>query len=164
MAEWVLRQTGWASLHARIRHLTKRADADDLLQTALLHLLERGQGDVANTEAYILRAARNLAIDRFRREQRSNLVSLLPEHIENVASHAPLPDAVMLGREQLVQLGHAFQELDARTAGIFVLHRINNLSYRAIAKRYDVSVSTVEKSISKALCVLTSALLATGKA
>ncbi|GAA4481206.1 RNA polymerase sigma factor [Gluconacetobacter asukensis] len=165
MTDWAIRQTGWASLHARIRRLTGRHDSEDLLQTALLHILERGHTGIANTEAYVLRAARNLAIDEYRRERRDSLVSLVslvslpPEQADSIACPLPLPDAVVLGRQQLARLSAAFAALDARTARIFLMHRLDHLPYRTIAAQLGVSVSTVEKQISKALCVLTTALL-----
>lgn len=159
MTDWAIRQTGWASLHARIRRLTGRHDSEDLLQTALLHILERGHTGIANTEAYVLRTARNLAIDEYRREQRDGLVSLPPDQTEAIACPMPLPDAVVLGRQQLARLSTAFTGLDARTARIFLMHRLDHLPYRTIAVQIGVSVSTVEKQISRALCILTTALL-----
>lgn len=159
MTDWAIRQTGWASLHARIRRLTGRHDSEDLLQTALLHILERGHAGIANTEAYVLRAARNLAIDEHRREYRDALVSLPPDQAEAVACPIPLPDAVLLGRQQLARITTAFTGLAPRTARIFLMHRLEHLPYRTIATRLNVSVSTVEKEISKALCILTAALL-----
>ncbi|MBB2158749.1 RNA polymerase sigma factor [Gluconacetobacter sacchari] len=159
MTDWAIRQSGWASLHARVRRLTGRHDADDLLQTALLHILERGQAGIAHTEAYVLRTARNLAIDAYRRERRDGLVSLPPDQADTIACPMPLPDAVVLGRQQLARIEAAFAGLAPRTARIFLMHRLEHLPYRTIAARLDVSVSTIEKQISKALCVLTTALL-----
>ncbi|MBB2203473.1 RNA polymerase sigma factor [Gluconacetobacter takamatsuzukensis] len=159
MTDWAIRQTGWASLHARVRRLTRRHDSEDLLQTALLHILERGHAGIANTEAYVLRTARNLAIDEYRRERRDCLVNLLPDQAEAIACPMPLPDAVVLGRQQLARLSTAFAALEPRTARIFLMHRLDHLPYRTIAAQLGVSVSTIEKQISKALCVLTTALL-----
>lgn len=159
MTAWAIRQTKWTSLRARIARLTGRIDADDLLQTALMHVLEREPAEIGNADAYILRAARNLAVDRFRHEKMTGTVSLTEDCAETVACTAPLPDAVVLGREQLQRVAVVFEQLDGRTARIFMMHRFDGLGYRVIAEELSVSVSLVEKSISRALCLLTSALL-----
>lgn len=159
MTGWAISQTRWTSLHARVRRLTRRADSEDLLQATLLRLLERDPSVIAAGDAYVIRAARNLAIDEHRRERRARLASLPDREIDALPCAAPLPDAVILGREQVALVEAAFSRLDRRTARIFLLHRLESLPYRMIAQTLGVSISTVEKEISKALFVLTVALL-----
>jgi len=161
-AEWCLRQSVWTSLYERIRRQNRRPDSDDLLQTALLHLFERGMEGIEHPEAYVLRTARNLAIDRARREKRVGFSSLdAAEGVEPVCLQPGL-ERVLLGREQLERVRVAFMALDSRTSRIFLMHRLDGLTYSRIAKSLELSVSTIEKTIARALAHLALALLNDG--
>ena len=158
-AEWCPRQSVWTSLYERIRRQSRRPDADDLLQTALLHLFERGTEGIEHPEAYVLRTARNLAIDRARREKRIRFSPLdIEDGVEPVCAE-PGPERVLLGCEQLERVRAAFMTLDARTSRIFLMHRLDGLTYSRIAKTLELSVSTIEKSIARALAHLALALI-----
>ncbi|RUT25073.1 sigma-70 family RNA polymerase sigma factor [Asaia sp. W19] len=161
-AQWCLEQSVWVSLHERVRRQSRRSDTDDLLQTALLHLFERGLDGIDHPEAYVLRATRNLAIDRARREKRIRFSSLDDEAGLDPVCAAPGAERIVLGRQQLARIRAAFAELDARTARIFLLHRLDGLTYSAIAGQLVVSVSTIEKSIARALAHLALALMDEG--
>ncbi|BAT19320.1 MULTISPECIES: RNA polymerase sigma factor [Asaia] len=158
-AEWCLRQSVWTSLHERIRRQNRRNDTDDLLQTALMHLFERGLDGIEHPEAYVLRAARNLAIDRTRREARLRVGSLDDDTSAEPVCAAPGPERIVLGREQLRRVRTAFNALDPRTARIFLMHRLDDLTYSQIAAALSLSVSTIEKSMARALAHLAMALL-----
>ncbi|GBQ98977.1 RNA polymerase sigma factor [Asaia lannensis] len=158
-ADWCLGQSVWTSLHERIRRQSRRNDTDDLLQTALLHLFERGLEGIDHPEAYVLRATRNLAIDRARREKRIGFTSLDDEAGTEPVCASPGPERILLGREQLSRVRKAFAMLDERTARIFLMHRLEGLTYSAIAGKMALSVSTVEKSIARALAHLALALM-----
>ncbi|GBQ10924.1 RNA polymerase sigma factor [Swaminathania salitolerans] len=159
VAEWRLGHAVWISLHNRLRSSLRRSDTDDLLQTALLHLFERGLDGITHPEAYILRAARNLAIDRARRERCIAFSSLDEASLPEAACSQPGPERIVLGREQLARVKSAFLALDARTARIFFLHRMEGVSYSQIAIRMKVSVSTVEKAVARAVSGLALALI-----
>ncbi|WP_025823917.1 RNA polymerase sigma factor [Asaia astilbis] len=135
VAEWCFGQSVWMSLHERIRRQNRRPDTDDLLQTALLHLFERGLDGIDHPEAYVLRTARNLAIDRARREKRVRFSSLDADDCVEPVCATPGPERVLLGREQLERVRRAFALLDPRTARIFLMHRLDGLTYSLIARR-----------------------------
>ncbi|WP_336945629.1 RNA polymerase sigma factor [Asaia sp. HN010] len=162
-AEWCLRQSVWTSLYERIRRQNRRPDSDDLLQTALLHLFERGMEGIDHPEAYVLRAARNLAIDRARREKRVGFSSLDTAEGPEPVCFQPGPERTLLGREQLERVRVAFAALDTRTARIFLMHRLDGLTYSRIARSLELSVSTIEKSIARALAHLALALMDDGQ-
>ena len=155
MTEWAMPQPRWLLLRARIRHATGRNDAEDLLQSAVVRFLERGPGNVRNTEAYLVRSARNIAIDAARREQNTPVRPVPTDDIEHVPCHDPRPDDALLAQQQLQKLRKGCERLDARTREVFLLHRLEDLSYKDIARRLNISVSAVEKHISRALCFLT---------
>ncbi|CDG39231.1 probable sigma-70 factor, ECF subfamily [Asaia bogorensis] len=146
-------------MHERIRRQNRRNDTDDLLQTALMHLFERGLDGIEHPEAYVLRAARNLAIDRTRREARLRVASLDDDTSAEPVCAAPGPERIVLGREQLRRVRTAFNALDPRTTRIFLMHRLDDLTYSQIASAFSLSVSTIEKSMARALAHLAMALL-----
>nr|WP_220790056.1 sigma-70 family RNA polymerase sigma factor [Gluconacetobacter tumulisoli] len=143
------------SLHARIRRITGRHDAEDLLQAAFQRFLERDRSGVRNPDAYLVRSARNLAVDQARRERHGAVAPSDGADVESVHCPRPQPDEVLLARQRLQKLRAGCAQLDARTRDIFLLHRLEGLSYRDIAQRLDISVSAVEKHVSKAICFLT---------
>ncbi|GBQ88164.1 RNA polymerase sigma-24 factor [Gluconacetobacter johannae DSM 13595] len=155
MTDWAIPHPRWLSLHARIRRITGRHDAEDLLQAAVQRFLERGQEGVRNPDAYLVRSARNLAVDQARRERHGAVAPYEGDDVGSVPCPSPQPDAVLMARQRLQRLREGCAQLDARTREIFLLHRLEGLSYRDIALRLEISVSAVEKHVSKAIGFLT---------
>lgn len=62
-------QQEWLRLYRRVRSRTRREDADDHLQNALVNYFERPEGSVQHQEAYITRSAINSSLNAIRREQ-----------------------------------------------------------------------------------------------
>jgi RNA polymerase sigma factor (sigma-70 family) len=54
-------------------------------------------------------------------------------------------------RERLDRLRSVIQELPERTRQVFVLHRIEELTYGEVAARLGISESSVQKHLAKAL-------------
>ena len=136
-----------ARLRRRLRRFTSPDMIDDLLQDALVRVLERGGlRDLAAPEAYLFRVARNLAIDGIRRRHRQEavLLSLLATPVETAP---PAGEALLLLKEAL----HALPERCRETV---ILHRFEGLTYSEIAVRLEVSVKTVEARMSQALVIL----------
>ena len=55
-----------------------------------------------------------------------------------------------MGRERLQQLNAGLEALSPRVREVFLLHRLEGLSYQQIAQQLTLSPSTVEKHIAKA--------------
>ena len=159
MTEWVKSQSCWSLLSIRIQRRTGRRDSEDLLQSAFLKLLELKPSNIRNVEAYLVRTAQNTAHDTGRRERNGPLSFIEDEDIKEFPCNGPTPVETVMSRQRLDILEEAIRDLDARTREIFLLHRVEDLSYAQIAKRFGCSVSNVEKHISKALAFLTKRLL-----
>ncbi|MBB2160339.1 RNA polymerase sigma factor [Gluconacetobacter sacchari] len=159
MSEWVRSQSSWSLLLLRIQRRTGRSDADDLLQSAFLKLLELKPGNIRNVEAYLVRAAQNAACDSVRRERNGPISFVDDEHMQSVPCTGPTPVETAMSRQRLDTLARSIQDLDERTKEIFLLHRIEGLSYPQIAERVGCTVSNVEKHISKTLVLLAKRLL-----
>jgi RNA polymerase sigma-70 factor (ECF subfamily) len=138
-------------LKQRIRAEVGSSDeASDLVQEAFSRLAGSALGgQVLQPAAFLNRIVRNLLIDRRRRASaRPPHVALEPD--TDVPVRADQADA--LEYEQMKARYRAIVEsLPPRTREVFLLHRMDELSYRAIAERLDIGVRTVEWHIAEAI-------------
>jgi RNA polymerase sigma-70 factor (ECF subfamily) len=132
-------------------------DADDLVQEAWLRLAgyERGQS-VARPEAFLMRTALNLSIDKHRAHVNHGEEVLLDEVV--LVDLAPGTEAVVLARERVARLSVCLGRLSGKTRDIFLAHRVDGLTYREIACEHHLSISTVEKHIATATLQITSCM------
>ncbi|MFC0711374.1 RNA polymerase sigma factor [Azorhizophilus paspali] len=138
------------------RRVGCRATAADLIQDLFLRFWKRPMRQLDEPSTYLLRSARNLAIDHLRGEGKRNrsLDSLAPEHDGATAS---LETALQAGDElRLVEA--ALRGLPERTRHIFLLNRIHGRTYGEIAKAMGLSQSAVEKHMMRALDTCKAAL------
>lgn len=138
-------------LQRRIRaQVGSPEEASDLVQEAFSRLLgARGGSPLRNPGAFLNRIVRNLLIDRSRRN------SVRPPHValELDSDVAIQPDQ---GQAlELDQMRQRYREivdaLPPRTREVFLLHRVEELGYREIADRLDISIRTVEWHIAQAI-------------
>ena len=134
------------------RHVGNEADVEDLAQEALVRLLH-APADVDNAEAYLLRIASNLLRDRFRREQSHRVAWHEPfdERLHAWPSEEPGSDRVYEDRERLQRFLAELAQLPPRCRQVFLLQRYEGMTYTAIARQLQVSVSAVEKHMMRAL-------------
>ncbi|MDB5458930.1 MAG: polymerase subunit sigma-24 [Caulobacteraceae bacterium] len=137
------------------RHFQKRgagADAEDLVQEVFLRLqVGASRTSIDQIERYIFRVANNVLVSRYRHD----LVEGRPFRdplTEDVGSPELLsPERILLGREYWNRFVTGLEALPPRSREAFLLHRFEEMTYAAIARRMGVSVSAVEKLISRAL-------------
>ncbi|EIK96997.1 putative sigma-70 factor, ECF subfamily protein [Pseudomonas sp. M47T1] len=132
------------------RWVACRATAADLCQELFIRLWRRKDVQVQDMSQYMMRSARNLAIDHIR-SQRSRLrteTALLPEQL--VGAPTLLEDGHQAEHE-LHQVDAALRALPERTRHVFLLNRIHGQSYSDIARALDISASAVEKHMMRAL-------------
>lgn len=103
------------------------------------------------------RIAQNLLIDRSRKLARNNVV-LLPL---TEASDAPSPAAQE--HELHVQdlraiYDKALRAMPEKTRRVFLMHRVDECSYREIHERLGISMATVEYHMMKALTQISEAV------
>lgn len=131
------------------------AEAEDLTQEVFLRIARRENGITRdNIEAFIFTIAGNLLRDRRRRRQvRGVQVSLDGDQPIN---HTELieaidPSRVVTARDDLRRALAILGELPQRTQDVFILQRIEGMKNRQIADTLSISVSAVEKHMSRAL-------------
>lgn len=146
-------------LRVLTRRLGNRDDAEEVLQDAFIHF-DRASAvrQIDNPDAYLMRTALNLAVDRMRQ----NLVrsrrdgkwfeaqSIERRGLEFVAPE-PAPDNALIGKDEVARMGRVLGELSPTVRTAFILHKIRGLSHDETAKTMGLSKSTIEKHIMKAM-------------
>lgn len=142
------------------RRVRSAAEAEDLTQDVFERMLRSLEhGPILNSEALLFRIAVNLLRDRARKIHTHGIEEPLPP--EDVAGFADAlteglsPERVVVGERTLQEALCALNELGERTRAMFYLYRFENLKVREIAELYGITVSGVEKQISRALLHLT---------
>jgi RNA polymerase sigma-70 factor (ECF subfamily) len=130
------------------RRIVGNADAaEDIAQESYLRArraLEIGQ--IEHIEAFLHQAVRNLALDHLRMRSvrlRFERYDAAAADIENVAADAPSSEDALVHRERLRRLEDALNGLPDRARRIWILNRLEGLSYPEIAARLGVSAGTV---------------------
>ena len=136
------------------RYFRKRAPAhevDDLVQNVFLKMQARSAAEpVADIERYLFRIAATVLIDGHREDPlHLRRHEALHEGIEPI--DALSPERILLGAEALDRIMAVLQALPPRTSEAFILHRFEEMTYDAIARRMGISKSGVEKLIMRAL-------------
>ncbi len=139
------------------RRCGKLSEAEDLAQEVILRGLSGAHWSSSEqAKGYIFRTAINLWRDRQRRLRVHDDAEVAWEDgITLGVSEDIAPERVLSSEEELHRVQAALLELNERTRDVFMLHRLEKLKYSAIAKTLGISVSAVEKHMSKALAHLT---------
>lgn len=130
-------------------------DAEDILQDVFYELVEssRMMEPIEQVSAWLFRVARNKITDMFRKKKpepmsrhikddpdeegaRLNLADLLPDAADG-------PDAVYARKMMLEAMTDALAELPPEQREVFVMHELEDMSFKEIAERTGVQVNTL---------------------
>ncbi len=148
----------WLQVWLR-RRLSSAIDASDLAHDTFVRVLVSGR--VPNAEqsrAFLTQIAKGLVVDLYRRRvvEEAYLTALaqLPENF------VPSAEERVLALQVLLLLDTALGSLPSRVREVFLLSRLDGLTYSDIAQRRGISVATVRKYMLRAAlachCVLNS--------
>jgi RNA polymerase sigma-70 factor (ECF subfamily) len=143
-------------LTARLRRFVRafvesREDAEDVIQEAYLRVLSySAKHDVEHPERLLFSTARNLAVDARRRRKVRERTAAQLAVLEACAIDFPASDEVADAQQRLMRVEAAISQLPARCREVFLLHRLDGMSYSEIATHCGISVSAVEKHIARA--------------
>ncbi|GAA4830001.1 RNA polymerase sigma-70 factor [Algivirga pacifica] len=131
--------------------------AEDLAQEVFLKVWEKRQEVKTDTvKTYLYTIANNLSINYLKRGTVAfnfaiNPVNRKEETIES-------PEYEMELKEFDMQLQKAISDIPEKSREVFLMNRIEGLTYNEIADRLQVSVKAVEKRMKKALDILRSTI------
>lgn len=129
--------------------------AADAVQELFLRLLRMPRTDVRDASAYLSRAADSIAVDHWRREQRtSRLFDIEPPDAAMVADPAPSAESRLIENDRLRDLEGALASLPPRCREVLLLHKFEEFSYAEIALRLGISRNTVMVHLAKAMSLL----------
>ncbi|HXE86007.1 MAG TPA: sigma-70 family RNA polymerase sigma factor [Hyphomicrobiaceae bacterium] len=118
--------------------------AEDLAQETLLTVWRKAAlyaGDRGSMTTWVFAIARNLRIDRLRREVPWQQ---LPEGRLTEASSEPLPDEAMAEKERQERVQAALAELPPEQKDVVILAYLEGLSHSEIAERLGLPLGTVK--------------------
>jgi RNA polymerase sigma factor (sigma-70 family) len=140
------------------RYFSKRApvaEVDDLVQEVFLNMQSRrAESAIENIEGYLFSVAANVLLRHRMRLRKANmrLQSLEAGEVEVPEDFSP--ERLLASQDDLRRALAALQKLPPRTRDVLMLHRFEEMTYAAIARRLGISVSAVEKHIMNALRAL----------
>ena len=122
----------------------------DLVQDTYLRLLASGKLPAAkDSRRYLTHIAKGLVIDLYRRRRiESAYLEYLQQRPVDVY---PSPEIQLQTVEALIEVDALLHRLPIKVRQALLLRQLEGLSYRDIAQRLQVSVSSVEKYIARAL-------------
>ena len=125
--------------------------AEDLVQEAFIHIWER-QADLeisGSLQTYLRAAVVNRSLNYLRGKVKFTGDDSSTEFIE--AHQSFMPDALLNSAETDDKVNKVIASLPDAPRLVFVLSRFEELSYREIAERLEISVKTVEKHMTTSL-------------
>jgi RNA polymerase sigma-70 factor, ECF subfamily len=127
-------------------------DAEDLVQTLFIQLHNKNElHKINNIESYLLRSVKFKCIDFMRTRQLSSNIELIPD--ESCTEMQEITEADI---EPLFFYYAA--KLPPKTREVFLMSRVEKMTYKEIAEELNVSQKTVENQMGSALKKLKSIL------
>lgn len=135
------------------RFIHENAIAEDLAQDIFVRFWERRDKIDIKTSigAYIHRMAINEALTYLRRQKKFQQDNIEDFNLSNIDSDVV---KVIEGKELNVKIKFAIDSLPPKCRTVFLLSRHEEMSYKEIALKLDISVKTVENQMGKALKIM----------
>jgi RNA polymerase sigma factor (sigma-70 family) len=138
-----------------LRKCGDATEAEDLAQDVLVRALGKARWESAEeAKGYIFRIAVNRWHDRNRRGLTHGTVVEWDDAAPFAQAEETSPERVLSNEQELYAVVAALQELGERTRDVFILFRLEQLKHGQIAEIFGISVSAVEKHVSKAVAHL----------
>lgn len=137
------------------RSSRNKTDVDDLLQEVYVRVCESAQKQIPHpVKPFVFTIARNLLVDRARREQIVSIEAVEDLDALNIAMDVPGPDQSVMAREELRRVQSALDRLAPRAREAVILRKVDGLSWREIAQRMGITEKTVNHHITDAMRAL----------
>jgi RNA polymerase sigma factor (sigma-70 family) len=138
-----------------LRKCGNAAEAEDLAQDVLVRALSKARWESEEqAKGYIFRIAVNRWRDRNRRSLTRGTVIEWDDAAAFAQAEEMCPERVLSNEQELHAVAAALQQLGERTRDVFMLFRLEHLKHGEIAEMFGISVSAVEKHVTKAVAHL----------
>ena len=139
----------WLLTHLR-RRLRCISTAEDLSQDVFVRLLGKSSlPQFDEPRAYLARIAHGLLIDSHRRKAVEK--SWLDYMANQPCNHTQSAEEHLIIIDALARIDVLLEKLPVRTRKIFLMSRLEGIGYADIAKQLHLSLSTVQKEMTKAI-------------
>ncbi len=144
----------WDPLLIYLSKLVKdRTDAEDLLQNIFVNLWNKAQSsEIQHLHTWLYGAARKSAL--FYHRTQGNQKKLIASILDYIQVEGFSLSEQQQGKELQQIIDREIEQLPAKMKEVFILSRQEQLSYKEIAERLEISDQTVKKQISNALSIL----------
>jgi len=151
MEEWFRREIlphETALVRFLLRKWVNAKDAEDIRHDIYVKILEAAERErPSHPKAFLFSVAKNLLIDRARRDRIVAIDLLEDLDALNVMIDEVSPERRASGREQLQRLSALFDRLPERRRQVVWMRRIEGLPQKEIASRLQIAEATVEKHL-----------------
>jgi|JI7StandDraft_1071085.scaffolds.fasta_scaffold14101_5 RNA polymerase sigma factor (sigma-70 family) len=130
-------------------------DVDDVVQDVLLRILRRTDLTAFDyPKCYLFQTAQATLIDRHRRQgtRKTKLHCELMDEMHPIDELHPLH--ILIARDEFRAVEGVLNKLPDRTREIIISVRVEGVSLKVLASKYDISTSAIEKHVTKALRAL----------
>jgi RNA polymerase sigma factor (sigma-70 family) len=135
------------------------SDITDLRQEVYVRVLEAARKEIPErARQFVFSTARNLLIDRVRRELVVPIEAVSDLDALTVAMDAPGQDRTVMARDELRHLLAAVDRLPPRCREIFMMGKVEGLGGREIAARLGTTESNVSKQLAIGIRMLANIL------
>lgn len=123
-------------------------DIEDILQDAFLQTwsIEKKQ-KIQSPKSYLFRVARNMALKELKKKSRQINAYIEEVNPDELVCNETFTENEVDLNERLLLFEKALATLPPRCRNVFVLRKVFGFSQKEIARRMNISVSTVEKHI-----------------
>lgn len=138
-------------------------DLDDVVQESFLRIWKaRLARPIASTKTFLFQVARNLVVDKVRRERVAKTDSLGDLSVLTVTEDRPDPAELLSYHEKVSLVADALASLPTRCREVFVLRKFKGIPQIEIALRLGISERTVESQITRGMKLMGKYLRAHG--
>ena len=129
------------------RFLYKSEDIDEIAQETFLRAYKATEGRAIDSpKAYLFQVARSLAYGELSRKTRK-LTDYLEEAVEAESPGGADLEEEYVAQEKIARYFDAIAELPPQCRKVFLMRKVQAMSYKAIAKELNISISAVEQFI-----------------
>ena len=137
------------------RNWSNKSEIADMRQEVYVRVYEAARQKIPNpAKPFVLTTARNLMINRVRREQVVSIETMADLDALGAASDAPGPEAVTIGKDALRRVQSALDRLPERARQVILLKQVEDLSRAEIAQRMGISEQAVSNYVRRGMFVL----------
>lgn len=137
------------------RNWSNADEIADLRQDVYTRVFEAAKKEIpAAAKSFVFATARNLLIDRVRREQVVPIEAVADLDSLTIASSEPEPERTVLARDALRSLQAAIDKLPPRPRQAVLLHKIEGLTRREIGLRMGIAEDTVRQHLMHGMRIL----------